>query len=70
MSSRMFKPEIFIPIRFMLWNLNDLSGQVRFTCNRLKLLALVSIAQLVYVSLYTMCNIKVHGAVISSNLFY
>ena len=74
-SPRMFKPDVFIPIGFMLWNLGDLSGRVvcgwrRFTCDRPKLLALVSIARLVYIPLYAMCNIKGHGAVISSDLFY
>ncbi|CUS09872.1 unnamed protein product [Tuber aestivum] len=74
-SPRMFKPDVFIPIGFMLWNLGDLTGRVicgwrRFTCDRPKLLALVSIARLAFIPLYMMCNIKGHGAVISSDLFY
>ncbi|RPB02186.1 hypothetical protein L873DRAFT_1674118 [Choiromyces venosus 120613-1] len=74
-SPRMFKPDVFIPIGFMLWNLGDLSGRVicgwrRFTCYRPKLLALVSVARLVFIPLYAMCNIKGNGAVISSDLFY
>ncbi|PWW79545.1 hypothetical protein C7212DRAFT_356375 [Tuber magnatum] len=74
-SPRMFKPDVFIPISFMLWNLGDLTGRVscgwrRFTCDSPKLLALVSIARLVFIPLYMMCNIKGHGAVISSDFFY
>ncbi|PWW71666.1 hypothetical protein C7212DRAFT_355176 [Tuber magnatum] len=55
-SLRMFKPDVFIPIGF--------------TCDRPKLLTLVSIARLVYITSYTICNIKGHRAVISSDLFY
>ncbi|PWW72701.1 hypothetical protein C7212DRAFT_354330 [Tuber magnatum] len=47
-SPRMFKLDVFISIGF--------------TCDRLKLLALVSIAQLVYIPSYIMYNIKGHGA--------
>ncbi|KAG0132726.1 nucleoside transporter-domain-containing protein [Tuber indicum] len=50
------------PRMFKPDNLGDLSGRV--------LHALVSIAWLVYIPSYTMCNIKGHGAVISSDLFY
>jgi equilibrative nucleoside transporter 1/2/3 len=72
----MFKPDIFIPIGFLLWNLGDLAGRVicgweKYTVlGRPKVLAVASIARLIFLPLYAMCNVKGQGSVVDSDMFY
>ncbi|KUI60747.1 Nucleoside transporter FUN26 [Cytospora mali] len=75
--SRLFNPEVFIPLAFFFWNLGDLCGRVA-TMGKLAtaarrrpvILFAVGVARLGFLPLYMLCNIRGRGAVISSDVFY
>ncbi|KAF8252861.1 hypothetical protein K440DRAFT_535277 [Wilcoxina mikolae CBS 423.85] len=72
---RAFRPDVFIPTAFLLWNIGDLSGRIAcawdaVTIKSPRLLVLLSIARAVFIPLYLMCNVGGHGAVIESDGFY
>lgn len=74
-DGRLFEPGAFIPLAFFFWNLGDLLGRVATMLPfslRHKPLALfgISVARLVFLPLYLLCNIRGKGAVIGSDLFY
>ncbi|PGH31129.1 solute carrier family 29 (equilibrative nucleoside transporter), member 1/2/3 [[Emmonsia] crescens] len=73
---RLFQPSIFIPLGLLFWNSGDLVGrlivlipQINLT-HRPILLFLLSIARLVFIPLYMLCNINGRGAWINSDVFY
>lgn len=75
--SRLFDPEVFIPLSFFFWNAGDLVGRI---CTGGKLndsvrrrpvvLFLVGLARFAFLPLYLLCNLHGGGAVVSSDLFY
>jgi len=74
-SSRIFTPEVFIPIGFFVWNSGDLIGRVicavpYLTLPRPGWLAFLSLARVVFIPMYLLCNINGAGAVIRSDAFY
>lgn len=75
-ASRIFQPAAFIPLAFFFWNIGDLIGRVgpalpalRLT-HRPRLLFFISIARVLFIPLYLLCNIGGKGAAINSDFFY
>lgn len=69
------RPEAFIPLAFLFWNIGDLGGRLSTALPfslRDKPLALffLSIARAAWIPLYLLCNIGGRGAVVSSDFFY
>lgn len=74
-QSRLFQPDVFIPLSFMIWNSGDLAGRVicaypYFRAYSPKLLASLSVCRLIFIPLYLMCNVKGQGAYFNSDLVY
>lgn len=67
---------IFIPTAFLVWNIGDLLGRLITLSPKLSLthypfaLFCISMARLVFIPMYFLCNIKGRGAIISSDVFY
>ena len=75
-ASRLFQPACFIPLAFLVWNVGDLIGRtlpllpaLNFT-QRPRLVFTASLARLVWIPLYLLCNIRGKGAAIESDFFY
>ncbi|KAH8724281.1 nucleoside transporter-domain-containing protein [Phaeosphaeriaceae sp. PMI808] len=75
-APRLFHPATFIPLGFFFWNLGDLIGRtgpalpaLRLT-HRPRLIFCLSIARLLFVPLYFLCNIGGKGATVKSDFFY
>ncbi|KAI4597325.1 hypothetical protein KJ359_004431 [Pestalotiopsis sp. 9143b] len=64
----------FIPLAFFFWNLGDLAGRGSALSLPFRghpaLLFAFSIARVVFLPLYVLCNIHGRGAIVSSDLFY
>ena len=74
-SGRFYKPDVFIPLGFLIWNIGDLMGRMccgwsMFTTHNSKLLAVAAVGRLAFIPLYYACNIKGEGALVGSDLFY
>lgn len=73
-ASPLLKPSAFIPLGFFFWNLGDLGGRasaLNFPCReRPALLFGFSIARVLFLPLYALCNIHGNGAVVNSDIFY
>ena len=75
-GSRLFQPATFIPLAFLLWNAGDLAGRLLTLISTISLTSyplavlLLSFSRLVFIPLYLLCNIRGHGAVINSDVFY
>lgn len=74
-DGRLFAPGAFIPLAFFFWNLGDLLGRVATMLpfslrHRPHALFAISIARILFLPLYLLCNIRGKGAVIQSDLFY
>lgn len=73
---RIFQPPVFVPIAFLFWNVGDLIGRVIVLLPRFKITHLpsvvffISVARIVFIPLYMMCNVGGAGAYISSDFFY
>ncbi|RFU31097.1 hypothetical protein B7463_g5260, partial [Scytalidium lignicola] len=74
-APRLFQPQTFIPLGFLLWNIGDLSGRLLtifpFSLSHKPIFLFVfSIARVVFLPMYRLCNIENHGALINSDAFY
>ncbi|KAI2785169.1 nucleoside transporter-domain-containing protein [Daldinia loculata] len=73
-ASLLLQPAAFIPLGFFFWNLGDLGGRASSLFlplrDRPALLFVVSIARLLFLPLYALCNLHGKGAVINSDVFY
>ncbi|KAI1490653.1 nucleoside transporter-domain-containing protein [Biscogniauxia mediterranea] len=73
-ASLLLQPAAFIPLAFFFWNLGDLGGRagsLLFSSNqRPVILFAISIARVLFLPLYAMCNLHGEGAVINSDVFY
>ena len=75
-APRLFEPATFIPLGFLFWNAGDLIGRLlplipSFSmASNPRALFLASLARLVFIPLYLLCNIDGRGAVINSDVFY
>ncbi|KAI9795638.1 MAG: hypothetical protein M1835_005423 [Candelina submexicana] len=73
---RLFQPASFVPFAFLIWNAGDLIGRLLTSLPSLSLtsrplmLFLISLARIVFIPLYLLCNIRGEGAVITSDAFY
>ncbi len=66
-ASIIFRPEAFIPLAIVLWNIGDLLGSVLavrslFLIRNPRLLFGLSFARLGFIPLYVMCNIDGRGS--------
>lgn len=67
---------VFIPLAFLLWNVGDLFGRLITISPKVSLthhpfaLLCISMARLLFIPLYFLCNIKNRGAMIGSDFFY
>jgi equilibrative nucleoside transporter 1/2/3 len=75
-APRLFQPATFIPLGFLFWNVGDLLGRmgpalpaIRLTAYP-KVLFLLSVARVVFIPLYLMCNVGGKGAAVTSDFFY
>jgi equilibrative nucleoside transporter 1/2/3 len=76
--SRIFEPELFIPLAFLFWNMGDLIGRMSpivpalaRTVDYPRALFAFSVSRLVFIPMYLACNIRSgEGAVINSDFFY
>jgi equilibrative nucleoside transporter 1/2/3 len=73
-ASIIFRPEAFIPLAIVLWNVGDLLGSVMavrslFLIKHPRLLFGLSLSRLIFVPLYLMCNIDGRGSV-AGDWFY
>ncbi|KAL7626249.1 hypothetical protein AAE478_003019 [Parahypoxylon ruwenzoriense] len=73
-ASLLLQPAAFIPLGFFFWNLGDLGGRASSlflsSRDRPALLFVASIARLIFLPLYALCNLHGKGAVINSDVFY
>jgi equilibrative nucleoside transporter 1/2/3 len=75
-KSRMYDPPVFIPLAFLLWNVGDLGGRMLVgipgmsLAHRPRMAFVFAIARIVFVPLYSLCNINGRGAVVQSDFFY
>jgi equilibrative nucleoside transporter 1/2/3 len=75
-SPRLLQPATFIPLSFFFWNLGDLIGRtgpalpaLRLT-HRPRLIFLLSVARILFLPMYFLCNIGGRGAKVNSDFFY
>ncbi|KAH8673703.1 nucleoside transporter-domain-containing protein [Xylariales sp. PMI_506] len=73
-NSPLLQPAAFIPLGFFFWNLGDLGGRsgalILSLRQRPGLLFIISIARILFLPLYALCNIHGKGAIINSDVFY
>ncbi|KAL1305844.1 hypothetical protein AAFC00_004001 [Neodothiora populina] len=75
-TSPILHPPSFIPLAFLFWNSGDLLGrlipalpQLSLT-SRPKLIFVLAISRVIFIPLYQLCNIRGHGAIVNSDVFY
>jgi equilibrative nucleoside transporter 1/2/3 len=75
-SLRLFQPASFIPLAFLFWNVGDLLGRLApvipalSLASRPRILFMLSLARVVFIPMYLLCNIHGRGARFSSDTFY
>jgi solute carrier family 29 (equilibrative nucleoside transporter), member 1/2/3 len=73
-ANPLLAPATFIPLALFFWNLGDLVGRTSALLLPFRgpqsLLFALSVARIVFLPLYTLCNIHGRGAIIPSDLFY
>ena len=72
----LLRPAAFIPLGFFFWNLGDLAGRVStlllpsWGAGRPAALFAASVARLLFLPLYALCNLHGRGAAVNSDTFY
>ena len=75
-APRILQPATFIPLALLMWNAGDLLGRYAplipfFNLTQSPKATLAwSLARVIFIPLYLLCNIKGQGAVIDSDFFY
>lgn len=75
-TPRILQPACFIPLAFLFWNTGDLCGRLLTAMPRCRLVLwprtvfCMSVARLVFIPLYLLCNIHGQGAAVASDAFY
>jgi equilibrative nucleoside transporter 1/2/3 len=73
---RILEPASFIPLAFFFWNAGDLTGRLLTALPALRITSkprsvlILSVARILWVPLYYLCNIDGKGAIINSDFFY
>ncbi|KAL2355779.1 nucleoside transporter-domain-containing protein [Cryomyces antarcticus] len=73
---RLLQPASFVPLAFFWWNTGDLFGRLLTAIPALslvkkpKVVFALSVARVLFIPLYLLCNIRGHGAKINSDVFY
>lgn len=75
--SRLFDPEVFIPLAFLAWNAGDLAGRLctagalnARVRRRPALLFALGLARFAFLPLYLLCNLHGRGGAGAGDLFY
>ncbi|KAK7951695.1 nucleoside transporter [Apiospora aurea] len=73
-ADTLLKPAAFIPLAFACWNLGDLGGRAGALVlpyrERPFVLFAVSVARVLFIPLYALCNLHGGGGVVHSDVFY
>jgi equilibrative nucleoside transporter 1/2/3 len=75
-APRILQPSCFIPLAFLFWNAGDLAGRLFTLAPSLTLVRwprtvfAMSLARVVFIPLYFLCNIHGRGAAVTSDAFY
>ena len=75
-ASPILQPSSFIPLAFLLWNSGDLVGRLLTAVPALSLIRrpktvfALSLVRIVWIPLYSLCNVKGQGARIGCDMFY
>ncbi|KAI9815476.1 MAG: hypothetical protein M1827_002610 [Pycnora praestabilis] len=75
-APRLFQPPSFIPLAFLVWNAGDLIGRLLTLIPQISLtsyprtLFILSIARVIFIPLYLLCNLDGRGAAVNSDVFY
>lgn len=75
-APRLLQKASFVPLALLFWNAGDLIGRLLTAIpalsltSRPRVLFLISVARIIFIPLYLLCNINGHGAVIVSDAFY
>ncbi|KAK7530187.1 nucleoside transporter family [Phyllosticta citribraziliensis] len=75
-APRLLQPASFIPLAFLFWNIGDLLGRILPAVPALSLTSKpravfgLSVARIVFVPLYLLCNVGGAGAAVKSDFFY
>lgn len=75
-APRLLRPDCFIPLAFLIWNIGDLAGRILTLIPTLiltrhpRLLFFLSIFRCAFIPLYLVCNVHNRGALINSDFFY
>lgn len=76
-AARLLQPACFIPLAFLLWNTGDLLGRLVPLIPPLREMVkyplplfFLALVRLGFIPLYLLCNVRGHGAAISSDFFY
>ncbi|KAJ9639532.1 hypothetical protein H2201_002813 [Coniosporium apollinis] len=75
-APRLFQPASFIPLAFLFWNSGDLIGRLLTAVpafsltSRPRVLFVLSVARVVFIPLYLLCNIRGRGALVNNDTFY
>lgn len=73
---RLLQPSCFIPLAFLFWNTGDLLGRLSTLVPGLALtrwprtVFVASIARVIWIPLYLLCNVHGKGAAVNSDFFY
>ena len=75
-KAALFQPAAFIPLALLFWNAGDLIGRLLTIVPQLvmitrpKFLFAVSVARILFIPLYLLCNRGGRGATVNSDFFY
>ncbi|CAI7619862.1 unnamed protein product [Penicillium glandicola] len=76
-SSRIYDPNVFVPLAFLIWNLGDLAGRMCVAIPGVlslgqhpQMAAIVAIARVIFIPMYQLCNVNGQGAAVNSDIFY
>lgn len=74
-STSWFRPNVYIPFAYLIWNAGDLAGRLvcgypQLVMHSQKNMAIFAVARLIFIPLFFLCNVNGEGAAISSDFFY
>ncbi|ODQ64300.1 hypothetical protein NADFUDRAFT_47533 [Nadsonia fulvescens var. elongata DSM 6958] len=74
-GSQFSKPELFVPLAFLVWNLGDLTGRSLCAIQSLvvrkpRSMVAYGLLRFVFIIFLLMCNVRDRGAMVDSDVFY